>query len=349
MCGFIRYSGFLFVLAIGATTSLAEESAKIAPRLQAWLGDQEWTRDSAEPVLPLGKAGAFDENHLFAPCMARENGKYLLWYCGSGGTALDVGTTREPDRRWYRLGLATSADGLRFSRRPRPVYELSTPKRSIITPCVLRAADGTPIREGGKLRMWFCTNDFSGQGGGHSIQEATSEDGIHWSEPSEIQLKKAYAPTVLKTGNEYQMWYTDVTKFPWTFRHAQSRDGRTWQVEPEPVLQLDQSWEARIVVYPCVLKIDDVYVMWYGSYTADDRLQTAVGFAVSEDGLHWQKHPRNPVFSPREDREWESNYVGTTSVIRQADGSFRMWYASRKKPPFRNLYFAIGSATWRKE
>jgi hypothetical protein len=30
------------------------------------------------------------------------------------------------------------------------------------------------------------------------------------------------------------------------------------------------------------------------------------------------------------------------------DGRFRIWYASRKAPPFHNLYFAINSAVWEK-
>ena len=79
---------------------------------------------------------------------------------------------------------------------------------------------------------------------------------------------------------------------------------------------------------------------------ADDRLKTAIGFAASQDGIHWHKHPENPVLQPRDDRPWESNYVGNSSVIREPDGKFRMWYASRKKPPFLNLYFALNSATW---
>jgi hypothetical protein len=33
-------------------------------------------------------------------------------------------------------------------------------------------------------------------------------------------------------------------------------------------------------------------------------------------------------------------------VLRLSDGSFRYWYASRKAPPFRHLYFAINTARW---
>ena len=102
-----------------------------------------------------------------------------------------------------------------------------------------------------------------------------------------------------------------------------------------------------MVLYPAVLKANDVYLMWYGSYdTAVRRQTTAIGFAASSDGVNWHKHPKNPVIRPDPDRAWESNYVGSGSVLRLADGSFRYWYASRKKPPFENLYFAINTARW---
>src|SRR4029077_2144230 len=70
------------------------------------------------------------------------------------------------------------------------------------------------------------------------------------------------------------------------------------------------------------------------------------GFAASTDGLRWHKHPQNPVLRPDPVRPWESNYVGSGCVMRLGDGSFRYWYASRKAPPFVNLYFAINTARW---
>lgn len=38
--------------------------------------------------------------------------------------------------------------------------------------------------------------------------------------------------------------------------------------------------------------------------------------------------------------------MSSQTVIRLADGSFRMFYARRKKPPFTNLYFALNTAVW---
>jgi len=88
--------------------------------------------------------------------------------------------------------------------------------------------------------------------------------------------------------------------------------------------------------------------MWYGSYWKGQRGQkTALGVAVSRDGRRWIKSAHNPVFRPEESRPWESHYVTSQSAIRHDDGSWRIWYASRTKPPFTHKYFAIGTATWK--
>jgi hypothetical protein len=86
--------------------------------------------------------------------------------------------------------------------------------------------------------------------------------------------------------------------------------------------------------------------MWYGSYWKQRASTTATGFAVSLNGLKWYKHPDNPVLRPDLEREWESHYVSSQSMLRQRDGSFRIWYASRRRPPFVNKYFALNTAVW---
>jgi len=62
--------------------------------------------------------------------------------------------------------------------------------------------------------------------------------------------------------------------------------------------------------------------------------------------MRWHKSPHNPVLRPDPQRPWESHYTTSQSVLRLEDGSFRIWYASRKEPPFRNKYFAINTARW---
>jgi predicted GH43/DUF377 family glycosyl hydrolase len=315
--------------------------------LERWLGPQVWQRDVGGPILSLGAAGDFDDTHLFAPMVARDEGRFLMWYCGSQGFAHDLAKERKPDERVFKLGLATSNDGRRFERhKENPVFALDDPKRSVLTPTVLRSADGSVLREAGKMRMWFSSGTLGGGGRPQSIQETTSADGIRWSSPSPVQIERAYAPTVIKTEAGYEMWYTVPGSYPWLMNHARSDDGRQWTVTKEPVLKVTQQWEHFLQIYPTVMKIDNVYLMWYASYLTENRETTAIGFAVSLDGVSWHKHPQNPVLRPDPQRPWESHYVSSQCVMRMEDGSFRMWYASRKQPPFTNLYFALNTALW---
>ena len=64
-----------------------------------YLGPQVWTYPAEEPVLSLGEPGAFDDKHLFAPCVDHEEGRFTLWYSGSQGDVAD---------RVFRLGRAVS-------------------------------------------------------------------------------------------------------------------------------------------------------------------------------------------------------------------------------------------------
>jgi len=332
------------ILFFGSLVSLpsadADEPRDSAPAkaIGKWLAPQVWERDVDVPVVELGPAGDFDDTHIFAPCVAEIEGKSLLWYSGSTGRVAE---------RVFSLGLATSDDGLRFRKHaPNPVFQFGDGRHSVLTAALLRSTDGQCLREDGNLRLWFSAANLTETNALHTLHESRSADGIAWTGASDPQLSHVYAPTVLKDGDAYLMWYTDVSADPWVIRHARSRDGREWSVHPSPVVTIDQPWEQKNLFYPYVLKTDGVYLLWYGSYWIQHPNQTALGFAVSTDGVAWHKHPENPVFRPDPARSWESNYTTSQTVVRREDGSFRIWYASRKAPPFVNKYFAIGTARW---
>ncbi|MEQ1828594.1 MAG: hypothetical protein ABL921_21715 [Pirellula sp.] len=336
---------FLIVFSlIPATIAMAQDT--VPDKLVRWLSNQQWQRDADGPILSLGKAGDFDETHIFAPTVAMENGKYLMWYCGSQGFAHDLAPVRSRDERVFRLGLATSDDGQTFERHSGPVFQLETPRLSVLTPSVLRDSKGNVVRESGMMRMWFTSATLGGGGQSHAIQQALSPDGTQWTTISDIQLARAYAPSVLRTDNGYEMWYTQPGSYPWIIRHAKSEDGLQWVVTDQPVLEISQSWEHDLQIYPCVLLVDGVYLMWYASYLHKNHETTAIGFAASTDGVKWYKHANNPVLRPEPSRPWESHYVSSHSVMRLEDNRFRIWYASRKQPPFQNLYYALNTAIW---
>lgn len=330
----------LFFLVSCLNVSHAQENdAPVPPKLKPWLQPQEWTREIDGPIISLGKAGEFDDTHIFAPCVAKLKDTYYLWYSGSTGTVAE---------RVFHLGLATSNDGVQFEKHSdNPIFRFGDDKHSILTATLLRSPDGNVLREDGKLRMWFSSTHFSDGTGHHALYESFSEDGLQWGKPSPPLLDHVYAPTILKEGDTYRMWYTDVSGDPWVMRLAISQDGRQWKVHPEPVLKPEAEWEQDNLFYPCVLKADGVYLMWYGSYWSARKNTTAIGLAASTDGIHWYRNPHSPVLRPDPARPWESHYNTSQSVIRNTDGSFRIWYASRKQPPFLNKYFAINTAMWK--
>jgi len=329
----LRLKMICALCSLASTVCAAEPPAELA----RWLGPQAWTKDTDGPIVSLGKPAAFDEFHIFAPAVAEEDGRFQMWYCGSRGTRYT---------RVFRLGLAMGTDGKHFEKYAHnPVLEFADGEHSILTPGLLRHGNGNVLREGGKLRMWFSSTAF-GDTELHTLHESNSSDGIDWTKPSDALLQDVYCPTVLTADSGYQMWFSDVSRRPWILRYATSPDGRRWSVREQPVLEFTQDWESGILVYPCVLRIDGAYLLWYGSYQSNVPRTTAIGFAASVDGIHWHKHPRNPVLRPDAARPWESNYVTSGCVMQLSDGSFRYWYASRKKPPWENLYFAINTARW---
>lgn len=302
---------------------------------------QDWQRGADSPILPLGPEGAWDSQHIMAPCVIFEDGLFRLYYTGASSGVSE---------RMNKLGLATSTNGVHFTRHPAsPLLSLAHEETQLLTPAILRTPDGRPHREEGKLRMWLSARTAEPVNGAtHRLLEATSEDGIAWDLDPTSQLLHAYAPTVIIEDGRYRMWYADVENEGWPIRTATSQDGKTWEVNPEPSLVADQPWEEKEkygrLIYPFVLKIEGRYGMWYGAFY-QDAIHTAIGFATSKDGIHWTKDSRNPVLRPEASRSFESHYT-TSQTVLPAQGGFRIWYASRTAPPFTHKYFALCTAFW---
>lgn len=78
---------------------------------------------------------------------------------------------------------------------------------------------------------------------------------------------------------------------------------------------------------PTVVFAAGRYRMWYvgnssTSRRADDH---CLGYAESEDGLHWRPHPDNPIATPR-DLPWGSNWQTPCVLYDAAAGRYRMWF-----------------------
>ena len=295
----------------------------------------QWIRDGS-PALELGNAGSFDDAHVLAPFVVYEEGRYTMWYSGSRSIA--------ENERVFELGVAVSDTGCRFDRlRSHPVLEWHEPGGSILTPCLLRASDGSLLRESGRLRMWFSVTHFAIPGAPHTLHHASSVDGVEWPPPSGMLLNEVYSPTVIKDGDLYRMWFVDVADRPWTIAHAESHDGLDWQRTTSQVFTPERGNDYRN--YPFVTKTDSGFEMWF-SYVlqASPYKAVGIGYASSPNGIHWTESHDNPIVTPTPDHPWESQYCGSPCIAKRPDGKDRLFYASRNLAHPNHKYYALCSA-----
>jgi len=201
-------------------------------------------------------------------------------------------------------------------------------------PFVLGETDGT-------YKMYY-----RGGGSGSSTKRigvAHSSDGINWTKDSSNPIvepgppgswDEAHTTTsfVLKEVEaNYKMWYAawgpgaDHSRIG----YATSPDGINWTKYPDnPVFSPDpDGWDYDAVFAPSVLKEDGgFYAMWYaGGPDSGHKL----GLAISPDGINWDRHPANPILDVGAAETWDDRNVESPSVLKESDGSLKMWYHAK--------------------
>jgi predicted GH43/DUF377 family glycosyl hydrolase len=134
-------------------------------------------------------------------------------------------------------------------------------------------------------------------------------------------LGTCFDVSVLKISDGYRMW------FSWRPRASvalvESKDGFHWS-QPVIVLGPEKStgWEDDIN-RPVVIQHDGLYRMWYTGQTSD---HSAIGYATSSDGLHWQRQSAQPILRP--DQPWEKSALMCPDVLWNDDAKvYKMWYS----------------------
>jgi hypothetical protein len=101
-----------------------------------------WEKLRSNPVLTPGEPGSFDENGIGEPAVWQSNGFYWMLYTGRDA------------REYRRLGLARSADGVRWTKMP-AVFSGSEEWDSKVI------CDPTVLVDGSGIRVWFGGGDVA--------------------------------------------------------------------------------------------------------------------------------------------------------------------------------------------
>ena len=303
-----------------------------------------WVKSSKNPMLRLGPPDAFDSQNLFGPAIAKDGGKFHLFYCGGPSGPRNGGELVR-----YQLGLALSDDGETWTKTGQPLLPLGQRDDFHATPALLREPAGNLAKPGGLWHMVFCGNRAD------DVEHATSRDGLSWEkDPRNPIFKRAYAPNLVQAGDELRMYYVSKPKspggkpVPWEIHLATGRDFHSLKPHAEnPMLTVSQPWEKGALFYPYVLRENETWVMFYAAYWQNHpaaKSATAIGIATSRDGLHWTKGADNPVLTPTPGSAYDSIYTSSQAVLRDGDG-YKLYYGARVDMVHK--YFAIGLATKR--
>ena len=207
--------------------------------------------------------------------------KYRLWYTGYDGTRDGI----------RRLGTATSADGIAWTRHPQnPIDDQHWVEDMIVVP------------HGGVFHMFA-------EGRDDQAQRLTSRDGIEWRREGQLDVRKADGqpiepgpygtPTAWLEEGVWHLFYERHDAGVWL---ATSRDLKVWtNVSDQPVLRPGQGIHDRdlIAMNQIVKHKGRYYAYYHGSANEKTPSMWTTNVAVSDDLCTWRKYAGNPLL-PRE-------------------------------------------------
>jgi hypothetical protein len=237
----------------------------------------DWVRDERSPLFEGTGRDTWDREIRERGFVLREPDGWKLWYTGYD--------SRKSETR--SLGLATSPDGVRWTRHPgNPVFSGSWTEDVFV------------VKGDGVYHMFA-------EGEGDIAHRLTSRDGVRWEDHGRLDVRTwsgapippgPYGtPTVWVEGDTWNLFYERDDKGIWL---ARSKDLTVWtNVQDEPVIGLGPAeYDRHAVALNQVVRFRGRY---YGVYHANAdpewRGPWTTCLAVSDDLVRWEKYPGNPV------------------------------------------------------
>lgn len=167
-----------------------------------------------------------------------------------------------------------------------------------------------------------------------TIVRMQSKDGILWRDATTVLSAGNSCDwdavvnrgCVRKIGNQWMLWYTGQVNGKSAIGVATSTDGICFEkYKYNPIIRPETNYEGYAVMNPSVLYDAETeeYQMWYcaGEQCEPD----VICHAKSDDGFHWKKNTKNPVFCSS-NAIYDCAKVGGCDVFRKVNGSYGMFY-----------------------
>jgi hypothetical protein len=242
---------------------------------------------NTQPVLELGRAGAFDDSGITFGCILNDGNQILGYYSGWKRRRV---VTIEPS-----IGLCKIHPPDMIAERTFEGPILAQDKNHpmfVAAPFVLY--------DQGKYKMWYCSGTewkLSGDNPEliYRVQYAESEDGINWLPFMDPAIDYKFdgevisSPWIMKIGPRYHMWYStrgSASKEAknYVIGYAESDDGKGWQrLDDEAGIERSESgWDSEMICYPAFFPYGDLMYMFYSGNRVG---KGGIGYAVAENFL----------------------------------------------------------------
>ena len=290
-------------------------------------------QNNNDPVLSNTSVGNFDFKSVSTPGVLLKGTTYHMWYTGN-------------DKFNDRIGYATSPDGILWTRQNGGAAVLD--KGTVNDFDSFGVADPCVIDLGSSFQMWYTASD----GGKLRIGYASSPDGISWTKNGaavvdlgdfgKFDEDGVSAPTVLKIGSTYHMWYIGASGTDSGMGYATSSDGISWtrQNGGNAVFLPTQTgtFDSTTILGPSVVLFNNVYELYYTGYQGS---KYQIGIATSVDGKNWiRRNGGQPVLTPTNGYfDWKS--IGSPTVLWN-QSTVEMWYWGQNASTFQ-IGFAKGA------
>ena len=266
----------------------------------------------------------------------KDGATYKMWYAGHNGAN-------------WRIGYATSSDGVVWTKRPNPVLDLGGNN----TWDDLHVYYPNVVKDGSTYKMWYTGHN----GQNARIGYATSSDGINWTKNPNPVLDLGAggawddngileASVIIENPTTYKMWYSGHDGSNWRIGYATSTDGITWAKSgSNPVVNLGTSgqYDSSHAYLPNVINDGGTYKMWYSMHNGNVR----TGYATSADGITWSKV--GMVTDLGSTGAFDATHVYSPAVIKDG-ATYKQWYAGHDGTRWAGIGYATSAngTTWTK-
>ena len=266
-----------------------------------------WTEVSTPSGFVLeGQEGDWDQ-HMETNTVVHHDGQFWMWYLGYPCTAPEG-----ENGRHKCIGLATSTDGVAWSRHPNPVL---TPELDFEQPY--------QYCEDGTKSVAECPEELVYWNGG--LQEPS----VLWDESAALfRMWYAGTTTEIITQKKNGEMVTGLTKIS-KLGYATSSDGINWERRVEPVFEWDPAFAGEFPPFPIHTNVTrDPGAGFHLFYLGNATLH----HAYSADGLEWTRNPNNPVL-PKWGEGGEIHKLGGPAAVWSSDNTVDLYHMMCESQP----------------